>query len=125
MQKGGATGSSPTRRSRDHLSETGMRLEQELAQLKALLNAGCTLIVQWLPRDESKLSGEVRGGVIYIYERDEDRAIATLKHEFLDHHITHEVVRPLVDYINVQKGLIEGLIYQRKEEVVDRLSRLL
>lgn len=105
--------------------EVQKRLEEELERLKALLNVGCSLIVRWIPSDESKLSGEVRGGIVYVYERDEERAIATLKHEFIDHHITSEVVRPLVEYINVQKSLIEGLIYKRKEEIVERLSRLL
>jgi hypothetical protein len=109
----------------DHLSHVNRRLEKELEKLKTLLNVGCTLIIRWMPLDESKLSGEVRGDVIYVYERDEARAIATLKHEFIDHHVTSEVVRPLVEYINVQKSLIESLIYQRKEEIVDRLSRLL
>lgn len=105
--------------------EVQRRLEEELERLKALLNVGCSLIVRWIPSDDSKLAGEVRGGVIYVYERDEERAVGTLRHEFIDHHITSEVVRPLVEYINVQKSLIEGLIYRRKEEIVDRLSRLL
>lgn len=82
-------------------------------------------IVRWIPSDESKLEGEVRDIVIFVYERDMGKAIETLKHEFIDHHITSEVVRPLIEYVNVQKRLIERLIHKRKEELVDRLSRLL
>ena len=101
------------------------RLEEELERLKALLNGSCTLIVRWIPRDESTVSGEVKGGIIFVYERDEEQAIATLKHEFIDHHMTHEVIRPLVEYINVQKSLIESLIYKRKEDLVNRVAKLL
>ena len=104
---------------------TQRRLEKELRRLKRGLNAGYNLRVRWIPDEESKLSGEVKGTVIYVYEEDEVEAIETLKHEFIDHHITKEIVEPLVEYVNMQKSLIERLIYKRKEGLVDSLSKLL
>ena len=104
---------------------TQRRLEKELGRLKRGLNAGYNLRVRWIPDEESKLSGEVKGTVIYVYEKDEGKAVETLKHEFIDHHITREVVGPLVEYVNMQKSLIESLIYRRKEELVEGLSKLL
>ena len=104
---------------------TQRRLEKELRRLKRGLNAGYNLRVRWIPDGESKLAGEVRGSVIYVYEKDEGKAVETLKHEFIDHHISREVVGPLVEYVNIQKSLIESLIYRRKEELVEGLSKLL
>jgi hypothetical protein len=101
------------------------KLKEALEKLKRTLNVGYDLRVKWIPDDGSKLSGEVRGDVIYIYEEEEGKAIESLKHEFIDHHITREIVEPLVEYANMQKGLIEILIYGRKEDLVDRLSKLL
>ncbi|MFH0748932.1 MAG: hypothetical protein V1915_03310 [Candidatus Bathyarchaeota archaeon] len=100
-------------------------LEEELERLKLTMSIGYDLKVRYIPNGESKLSGEVRGTVIYVYEEDEGEAIETLKHEFIDHHITKEIVEPLVEYVNIQKSLIERLIYKRKEGLVDSLSKLL
>ena len=104
---------------------TQRRLEKELRRLKRGLDVGYNLKVRWIPNGESKLAGEVRGSVIYVYEKDEGKAVETLKHEFIDHHITKEIVEPLVEYVNMQKSLIERLIYKRKESLVDSLSKLL
>jgi len=71
------------------------------------------------------LCGEVKGDIIYIYVRDEDRAFKVLKHEFLDYILSREVVKPLVDYMNLQKNLIERLIYQRKEDFVERILKII
>jgi hypothetical protein len=105
--------------------EVQKRLEEELERMKRGLNVSYSLRVRWIPCDESKLAGEVKRGVIYLYDEEEERAVETLKHEFIDHHLTREIVRPLVEYINVQKSLIESLIYKRKEDVVDKIAELL
>lgn len=89
------------------------------------IERGYDLRVRWIPDDGSKLSGEVKSGVIYIYEKYEGKALEVLKHEFIDHHITREIVKPLVTYVNMQKSIIESLIYKRKEDLVDKLSKLL
>jgi len=67
----------------------------------------------------------VKGDLIHIYDEHEERALLTLKHEFIDYHITKEIVEPLIKYINMQKCLIEDLVYSRKERLVKRILRLL
>ena len=101
------------------------KLEGELERLKQIMSIGYDLKVKWMPNAGSKLSGEVRGAVIYVYEKDEGEAVRTLKHEFIDHQITKEIVEPLVEYVNMQKSLLEKLIYKRKENIVESLSKLL
>lgn len=101
------------------------RLEEELKRLMPILHVGYDLRVKWTPDEGSNISGEVRGSVIYIYETDESKAIEILKHELIDHKITKEIIEPLVEYVNLQKSIIEKLIYKRKEDLVENLSKLL
>ena len=101
------------------------RLEEELRQLKVETGLGYELSVKWTPNPDSDRHGEVKGTVTYIYDDCEDRALLTLKHEFLDYHISKEVIEPLIKYINVQKCLIEDLVYSRKERLVRRFLKLL
>ena len=102
-----------------------MKLEEELERLRQATGMGHGLSVKWVPEGGSKLSGEVRGDVVYIYEEREAEALETLKHEFIDHSISKEVVKPLVEYVNMQKNLIENMVYKRKEELVNKLARLI
>jgi hypothetical protein len=83
------------------------------------------LKVMWAPNSDSKEHGEVKGNVILIYDEEKKTALETLKHEFLHYSIHKEVVEPLIKYINLEKALIEDLIYRRVEDLVDRLSKLL
>lgn len=101
------------------------RLENELERLKRESGLGHDLEVRWIPNPNSDRHGEVKGGVIRIYDEDEERALLTLKHEFIDYHISKEIVEPLVKYINMQKCLIEDLVYGRKERLVKRVLKLL
>jgi len=101
------------------------RLESELERLKVGSGMGYELSVRWVPNPDSDRHGEVRGTVIYVYDDCEDRALLTLKHEFIDYHISKEVIEPLIKYINVQKCMIEDLIYSRKERLVKRILKLL
>lgn len=101
------------------------RLEGELERLKMDSGMGRELRVMWLPNPNSDRHGEVKGKVIYVYDEEVEEALETLKHEFLDHHITREVVEPLIEYVNMQKRIIEGLVYRRKERLVEGLSKLL
>jgi hypothetical protein len=105
--------------------EVQRRLEATLRRLQRQLHGGYEVSVQWAPDELSSVSGDVRNGTIYVYEVKAERAVAVLTHEFLDHLLTSELVQPLVRYVNLQKGLIEHLIYQRKERLVERLALLL
>ncbi len=105
--------------------EVEARLEEELRRLRVESGLGYELSVKWIPKPDSNRHGEVKGTTIYVYDDCEDRAVLTLKHEFIDYHISKEVIEPLIKYINVQKCLIEDLIYSRKERLVKRFLRLL
>ena len=115
---------SPSRRNASRGSVEA-RLEEELERLKVETGLGCELSVKWAPNPDSDRHGEVLGTVIYVYDLCEDRAVLTLKHEFLDYHITKEVIDPLVKFINIEKCLIEDLVYDRKERLVKRFLKLL
>ncbi|MHA1632268.1 MAG: hypothetical protein ACTSXC_05600, partial [Candidatus Freyarchaeota archaeon] len=101
------------------------RLREELRRLKEESGRGYGLSVRWVPNPDSDRHGEVKGDIIYIYDTLEDRALETLEHEFVDQAITEEVIDPLIKYINIQKCLIEDLIYSRKERLVKSLLKLL
>lgn len=101
------------------------KLEEELGRLRAETGLGSELSVKWAPKPDSDRHGEVIGTAIYVYDVCEDRALLTVKHEFLDYHITKEVIDPLVKFINIEKCLIEDLVYDRKERLVKRFLKLL
>lgn len=105
--------------------EVESTLREELEKLKRESGFGYELRVKWVPNPNSDRHGEVKGDVIHIYDEHEERALLTLKHEFIDYHINKEVVEPLIKYINMQKCLIEDLIYSRKERLVKRILKLL
>jgi hypothetical protein len=102
-----------------------VELEGELERLKKVSGLGEELKVRWVPNPNSDRHGEVKGDVVYVYDEDEGRALLTLRHEFIDYHVSSDVVEPLIKYINMQKCLIEDLIYGRKERLVKRFLRLL
>ncbi|MBS7638799.1 hypothetical protein KEJ49_07995 [Candidatus Bathyarchaeota archaeon] len=102
------------------------RLRRELRRLQARYGLGLRLQeVRWLPTEDRGLSGEVKGNTVYIYDPDPAEALKTLRHEVLDHHLTSEILEPLVGLINLQKSAIERLIYRRKEEFIEKLERVL
>jgi len=97
-------------------------LRRELRRLQRKYGLSLELKgVKWVPGD-GELSGEVKNGIIYIYDREPEKAVETLKHEFLDYAL-RGILEPLVKYINLQKSLIESLVYRRKERVVEELSK--
>ena len=100
------------------------RLEEELERLKRVLRLGYELEVRWIPNGNSKLSGEVKGDFIYIYDRDEELALETLKHEFIDYAIS-KVIEPYKEVTNRLIALINENAYQRKEKLVESLCQLI
>lgn len=95
-----------------------------MERLKHRLQMGYELKVIWIPDDDSSLSGEVRGDKIFIYERDEEKALETLRHEFLDYAIS-QVVEPYRQVANKLVKLINEEAYRRKERLVERLKVLI
>jgi hypothetical protein len=97
-------------------------LETELERLKHLLGLGHHLMVKWTPKD-GKLSGEVNGNCIYIYEGEEKPALETLRHEFLDYAIS-QAIEPYKEVTNRLILMVNESAYRKKEKLVEALSRL-
>ena len=102
-----------------------MYLDDELERLKKQSGIGLNLRLLWVPREDTDRHGEVKSNTIIIYDQAEETALRTLRHEFFDHLISEEIVDPLVKYLNLQKGLIDHLIYERKERIVEKIVDLL
>jgi len=71
------------------------------------------------------VAGEVRNGVVYVYEEDEVKAMETLKHELVDYLVTSKIVKPLVELVNLLIKSRESDIYREKEKIVDVLSKII
>lgn len=99
-------------------------LETELERLKRILKLGYELKVRWIPNNNSKISGEVRGDYIFVYDEDEQVALETLKHEFVDYTIS-KVVEPYKEVTNRLITLINEIAYARKERLVEMLTQLI
>ena len=98
-------------------------LKKELENLEQMtgIKTGCKII--WTPKTESKKEGEVLDRTIYIYSLGLEQAIHTLRHEFFDI-IICQTNKPYVDLINTLLSVISEKAYQKKEEVVEILVRL-
>jgi len=60
-------------------------LEKELLSLRLKTGLDLGLEVLWVPDKSNKKSEEIKGNVIFVYEEDFERAVKTLKHEFLEY----------------------------------------
>ena len=100
------------------------RLKEELERLKGMLGVGHELRMVWSPSSDSKLSGEVKGNVLYIYESDGFRAVDVLRHEFIDY-LVSEAVEPYRSVTNKLIQLLNEVAYKNKEKVVEALIKLL
>jgi hypothetical protein len=100
------------------------RLVVELQTLQHTLGIGDHLTVRYTPGGKPELSGEVRGTTIHVYDEDEEDAVNTLRHEVLDHYIS-KVIEPYRDVTNLLIQKINRDAYQRKEQVIEALLRLL
>jgi len=101
-----------------------VKLEQELEKLKEKTGFGYELSVAWLPGQNPKLSGEVENNTIYVYECDEEKALETLRHEFIDYMVS-QAIEP---YKSVANRLIQFLneeAYRKKERTVEALVKLI
>lgn len=100
------------------------RLKNELKALKRKAGITDDLEVIWAPDADSKLSGEVKGKKIYIYEEDEEKAVNTLIHEFIDL-LVSRALEPYISLVNVMIKLLNDIAYRRKEETIETIVRLL
>ena len=100
------------------------RLEVELQRIKEKLGVGHELQVVWSPNTELKLSGEVKNSIVYVYEPNGDTAVATLRHEFIDYLVT-QAIEPYKSVANKLIQLINEAAYKKKEEIIERLAKIL
>lgn len=100
------------------------KLETELEMLKKTLKVCYELKVRWIPNNNSKISGEVRGNHIYIYDEDRGVALETLRHEFLDYAIS-KVIEPYKEVTNRLIDFLSEDSYRRKERLVEALIQLI
>jgi hypothetical protein len=98
-------------------------LEAELERLKHKLHMAYELKVIWIPNGSEKLSGEVRGETIFIYEKNEETAVKTLKHEMIDYAIS-KIIEPYREVTNRLISMINEDAYRRKEKLVEALITL-
>jgi len=99
-------------------------LEKALEELKKVMRQGYELRVVWIPKGNCRVSGEVKGRYIYVYDDDGEVALETLKHEFIDHMISRVAV-PYRDLTNQLISLINEIAYRRKERIVEALCELI
>jgi hypothetical protein len=78
-----------------------------------------------MPSAKQQLSGEIVGDRIYVYDETFQEALRTLRHEYLDYLLTNKIVNPLVDLINLLIKAKEKEVYNSKEKLTERLSKLL
>lgn len=110
-----------TSRNRKGLQEM---LEDELETLKEKSGKGHRLRVELVPRQDSKLCGELRDNVIYVYELSEQDAIVTLRHEFIDF-LVSQAVESYRELANTLIRLKNRDAYEKKEEIVEGVRKLL
>jgi hypothetical protein len=99
-------------------------LQKELDWLRQVTGQGYDLTIKWVPDDTNKLSGEVRNGVIYLYEEDGTKAIKTLVHEFVDY-LVSQTNEPYKVLANALIKVVNEDAYARKEKMVEAFIRLL
>jgi hypothetical protein len=102
-----------------------VQLQKEFKRLIDLLGVGRELELVWMPKAFKGLSGEVKNGKLYIYEEGLDKASHALRHELVDYLITSKIVEPLVGLINALIKSREVEIYRAKEDIVEKLAKLL
>lgn len=100
------------------------QLEAELEWLKRFFWLGLELNVVWKPNPDGKLSGEVKNNLIYVYEVDEEKAVDTLRHEFLDYCLS-QAIEPYKEVTNRLIRMINDDAYRKKEKIVNKLVKLL
>ncbi|RSN76291.1 hypothetical protein [Candidatus Methanodesulfokora washburnensis] len=100
------------------------RLKNELMMIKRKAGITDDLEVIWAPDADSKLSGEVKGKTIYIYESEEEKAVNTLIHEFIDF-LVSRALEPYISFANAMIKLLSDIAYRRKEETIETIVRLL
>lgn len=108
---------------KNRASVTLQRLETELVHLKQKFRMSQELRLEWAVND-GPTSGEVIDKTIRVYETDPTKALDTLRHEFIEYLLTQDLVAPYKRLINKLISLFEEEMYDKKENLVERLQEL-
>ncbi|MCY4491471.1 MAG: hypothetical protein OXC46_08430 [Thaumarchaeota archaeon] len=103
-------------------------LREELEKMLSAAGITRRFDVQWRPKHDSKIEGKVEDRkydtMITIYSEDIGTAMDTLRHELVDY-IISDAIKPYLKAINALLSVIGEVAYQRKEQGVESLLRLL
>jgi len=101
------------------------KLKRELNRLIHRLGLTELLEVKWLPGGKAELSGEVTDRTIYIYDKDPDRALKTLRHEVIEFYLVKQHEEDYVAMINSLMDAFNRIRRRKREELVERLSSII
>ena len=99
-------------------------LETELRRLAERLGLAEQLRVKWVPGGKDDVSGEVVGGTVYVYEMELSRALETLRHEVIEYLLVKHHEEDYVTMINALVDVFNRVMRKRREELVERLSKI-
>jgi hypothetical protein len=101
------------------------RRAQIQKQMQNILDRfGISLLLNWEPDSTKPIQGELKRNILFIYDEKETDAWDTFTHEILEYKLK-KITMPYRDMIN---GLIETFekeSYDRKEEVLESLPKVL
>jgi len=96
--------------------DTQRRLEGELRRLKAKFGLAGHLSVVWDPKpSHGEDRGMASGSTILVFDSDEEAAVKTLRHEYIEYVLTHEFLEP---------RLFEAKLHRRADALVDIIANL-
>lgn len=106
-------------------------LNKELGDMVSATGLGSNFKICYAPLKNSALEGEVKDNTIWIYCLSEEKAIQTLRHEFVDWLIV-EAIKPYEQLVNLQRAALNAIFrhlqeqsYYQKENVVEALLKLI
>ncbi len=111
----------PAQRSR---KVTSARLEEELDRWQAAGLGIALRKIVWSPGARTDIEAEVAVGTIKVYVTEPEAAINAVRHEILDYEIS-VCCRPYVALVNAILAITKEDAYGRKEQLVEKLSKLL
>lgn len=93
------------------------KLEEELARLKAKVGLAGELQVVWDPRPSSgETRGRVEDSIIFVFDVDKEKAMRTLKHEYVEYILTKEFLTPKI---------FEAKAHRRADALIDIIASLI
>lgn len=97
-------------------------LQVELNRISNILGLQQMKVI-WTPDTSNTLCGEVNGNTIFIFDRNLNDAITTLRHEVIDY-LVCRTVEPYKQTLNALIKLLNDQTYCKKEEIVEKICNL-